>query len=119
MIVGTRPEAAAFAPFGALIDAPAQAGTRAMYGEWLAPVPGLALQFHLNRVPRATLPAALEQVERHPHAAQVFLPVDVSRYLVTVMPSDAAGAPDPARGLSFVLPGHVGVVYRPGSGMRA
>jgi ureidoglycolate lyase len=53
-------------------------------------------------------------MERHPHAAQIFLPLDVSRYLVTVMPADAKGRPDPAHALSMVLPGTLGVVYRPG-----
>jgi len=115
MIVAGRLDAQAFAPFGALIEAPARAGERAMYGDWLVPLPGLALQFHLNRVARAALPLVLDQVERHPHAAQVFLPVDVSRYLVTVMPSDGGGAPAPDRALSFILPGTAGVVYRPGA----
>jgi ureidoglycolate lyase len=40
---------------------------------------------------------------------------EVSRYLVTVMPSDESGAPDPGRALAFVLPGSLGVVYHPGT----
>jgi len=31
------------------------------------------------------------------------------------MPSDAAGSPDSAHGLAFVVPGTLGVVYRPGT----
>jgi len=54
-------------------------------------------------------------VEHHPHAAQLFLPMGVSHYLVTVMPSDAVGSPDSAHALAFVVPGTLGVAYHPGT----
>lgn len=108
------PDAGRFAPFGTFVEAPAGVGVRQMYSEWLAPVPGLAPQFHTNRVAASTLPLSIDRVERHPHAAQAFLPLDVSRYIVTVMTADAAGAPDPASALSFLLPPTLGVVYRAG-----
>ncbi len=108
------PDAGLFAPFGAFIDAPERVGVRRMYSDWLAPAPGLALQFHTNRVAVSSLPLAIDRVERHPHAAQVFLPLDVRRYVVTVMAADAAGAPDPATALAFLLPPTLGVVYRAG-----
>ena len=108
------PDAGLFAPFGAFIDAPERVGVRRMYSDWLAAAPGLALQFHTNRVAPSTLPLTIDRVERHPHAAQVFLPLDVGRYVVTVMAADAAGAPDPASALAFLLPPTLGVVYRAG-----
>ena len=108
------PDAALFAPYGAFIDVPAQAGDRRIYSEWLAPVPGLDLQFHTNRVAASALPVTVGRVERHPHAAQVFLPLDVTRYVVTVMTADAAGAPDPASARAFLLPPTLGVVYHAG-----
>ena len=111
-LIATAPDAATFSPFGALIEKPDAAGDRRMFSHWLPPVEGLALQFHLNQVAPSALPFALSQVERHPHAAQAFVPVDVSRYLVTVMPSAADGTPDVAGARCFVLPGNVGVVYR-------
>lgn len=114
MIRPREPDAAAFAPFGALIEGPAHHGDRRLYSDWLTPVAGLTLQFHINSVPRSDLPLTLTQVEHHPHAAQVFVPLDVSRYLVTVMP-DAGGAPDPSGTLSMILPGTMGVIYRPGA----
>ena len=107
------PDADAFAPFGAFLEPP-EVGGRADFGDWLEPIPGLAKEFWLNRVAAATLPLTLERVERHPRTAQLFLPVGVSRYLVTVMPSRLDGAPEPERALSFVVPGTMGVVYRPG-----
>lgn len=116
MIVHARaPDAEAFAPFGAFVEPPAEVGTRAHFGEWLEPREGLTQQSHVNRVTPATLPATIERVERHPHAAQLFLPMGVSRYLVTVMPATEGGAPDVEDALAFVVPGTVGVVYRPGT----
>lgn len=113
-VVARPPDAAAFTPFGTFVDRPADAGTRQMYSPWLAPVPGLAPQFHTNHVRLSATPVAINRVERHPHAAQVFLPLDVARYLVTVLPSDASGQPDVSGALAFVVPGTLGVVYRPG-----
>ena len=116
MILTTQaPDAAAFAPFGSFIEPPAGVGKRALFSEWLEPVPGRAQQCHVNRVAHSTLPHTVDQVECHPHAAQLFLPMgEVSRYLVTVMPSDDSGAPDPTRAQAFVVPGSLGVVYAPG-----
>ena len=113
-VTARAPDPTAFAPLGAFLEPPLEVGERAMFGMWLDPVPGLSQQCHLNRVQPSTLPLTLDRVERHPYAAQVFLPVGVSRYLVTVMPSDEAGAPDPAQALAFVLPGTQGVVYHRG-----
>ena len=109
------PDPAAFTPFGAFLEPPSGVGDRVMLSRWLEPVAGLSQQCHLNRVAPSTLPITLDRVECHPHAAQLFLPIGVSRYLVTVMPSDAAGAPDPVHARAFVLPGTVGVVYHPGT----
>lgn len=108
------PDAGLFAPFGAFIDAPERVGVRRTYSDWLPAVPGLALQFHTNRVAASPLPLVIDRVERHPHAAQVFVPLDVRRYVVTVMAADAAGAPDPATALAFLMPPTLGVVYRAG-----
>lgn len=108
------PDAALFAPFGSFIDVPAHVGERRMYNEWLGPVGRLTPQFHTNRVAVSALPLRIDRVERHPHAAQVFLPLDVSRYVVTVMAADAAGAPDPASVRAFLLPPTLGVAYRAG-----
>lgn len=112
MLVPMAPDAAAFAPFGALIEPPQAPGDRRMFSDWITPVAGLSLQFHINHVAPASLPLRLDQVERHPHSAQAFVPMDVSRYLVTVMPSRADGRPDPAAALCFLMPGTLGVVYR-------
>jgi ureidoglycolate lyase len=110
-----HPDPAAFAPFGAFLEPPASVGDRSMFGQWLGPVPGLSQQCHLNRVAPSTLPLTIDRVECHPHASQLFLPMGVSRYLVTVMPPDETGAPDPEQALAFIVPGTLGVVYHPGT----
>lgn len=109
------PDAEAFEPFGEFLEPPAAMGDRALFSHWLEAVPGSSQQCHMNRVTPSELPVTVDRVERHPHAAQLFLPMGVSRYLVTVMPSDEAGAPDFTNALAFVLPGTMGVAYRPGT----
>jgi len=109
------PDPAAFASFGVFLQPPVGVGERSTFGQWLEPVPGLSQHCHLNRVAPSTLPFTLDRVERHPHAPQLFLPMGVSRYLVTVMPSDDGGAPDPVQALAFLVPGTVGVAYHPGT----
>jgi ureidoglycolate lyase len=110
-----RPDDEAFAPFGAFIEPPSEVGLQSAFSGWLEPVPGASQHGYLNRVAPVALPVTVTRVERHPHAAQLFLPVGVARYLVTVMPPDETGAPDPTRALAFVVPGTVGVAYRPGT----
>jgi ureidoglycolate lyase len=56
----------------------------------------------------------IDTLEQHPHSAQIFLPLDVARYLIVVAPSDELGNPDLAHSEAFLAPGNVGIVYRPG-----
>ena len=109
------PDPAAFAPFGSFLEPPAEVGERSMFSRWLEPVPGRSQHCHLNRVAPSTLPITVDRVEHHPHAAQLFLPMGVSRYVVTVMPSDKSGAPDSGQALAFLVPGTLGVAYHPGT----
>lgn len=113
-IVLHPPDAAAFAPFGELILPPEQAGRRAFYSKSLQPRPsGAAPVLHVNHVPPSEFPLCVSGLERHPHAAQCFMPLDVARYAVLVMPSDASGAPDVSQAIGFLLPGTIGVIYHP------
>ncbi|HUU35996.1 MAG TPA: ureidoglycolate lyase [Vicinamibacterales bacterium] len=109
------PDASAFAPFGRFIDRPAQVGERRMYSEWLSPVDGLSLHFHTNRVEASRLPLTLDRMERHPHAAQAFLPLHGTRYMVAVMAANAEGQPDPASARAFLMPRTLGVIYHAGT----
>ncbi|SEQ40435.1 ureidoglycolate lyase [Devosia sp. YR412] len=101
-----------FAPFGTLITRPAEAGQRQFYSDWLGSASsGLAPVFHVNRIEPVRLPGRLDKLEKHPHAAQAFVPLDVSRYLVTVAPSLASGQPDLSAVAVFELPSTLGVIY--------
>lgn len=105
---------AAFAPFGALVGPPSDGVRRRFYSSHFGARPGdTAPVVHVNAVPPSELPLVCAEVERHPGAAQCFLPLDVSRYLVMVMPSGAGGAPDPGGALAFEVPGNRGVIFRP------
>ncbi len=114
-VIAEPAEPSAFRAFGAFLQPPPVPGDRNQLGDWLEPVPGRALHCHLNRVLPAGSTPRVVQVERHPHAAQLFIPVGVTRYLVVVMPSDRSGAPDPTGTRAFVVPGTTGVAYRPGT----
>ena len=115
-LVPQAPDAAAFAPYGTFVTPPADFGERAFYSDRLGGGgAGAAPVLHVNRVRALSLPHAIDTVERHPHADQVFLPLDVARYLVVVMPSDASGDPAPDRALAFEVPGTLGVVFRTGA----
>lgn len=106
------PDPQAFAPYGAFILPPDQPGRRAFYSEALQPrPPGAVPVLHVNHVPASTLPLTVTGLERHPHAAQCFMPLDVARYVVLVMPSDDNGLPLPSQALGFLVPGTIGVIY--------
>lgn len=108
------PDPVAFAPYGDFIRPPDQPGRRAFYSEALQPRPSGAVPvLHVNHVAPVELPLTVTGLERHPHAAQCFMPLDVARYAVLVMPGDTTGAPDLSRALGFLMPGTMGVIYHP------
>lgn len=106
---------AAFAPFGSIVQPPADLGQRAFFSDHLHQrAEGSAPVLHVNHFAPSTLRLTVTRLERHPVASQVFIPLDVSRYLALVMPSDASGAPDPSRALAMLMPGTLGIIYSPG-----
>lgn len=108
------PGAAVLEPFGQFVQPPDASERRAFYSAHLDPRPeGAGPVLHVNRVAPSALPLVCTTVERHPHAAQCFLPLDVARFVVLVMPSDAGGAPDPSGARAFLVPGNRGVIFRP------
>lgn len=105
---------AAFAPFGEFVAPPAPGQRRAFYSAHFDPIPPQAAPvLHVNRVVPSELPLTCDTVERHPRAAQCFLPLDVARYVVMVMPEDAEGGPSRDGARAFLVPGNRGVVFRP------
>ena len=109
------PDATAFAPYGDLVVPPDTPGCRQFYSATLHTRPTESSPvLHVNHILPQTLPIEVTGIERHPHAAQCFLPIDVARYVVMVMPSDDAGQPQTDRALAFLMPGTIGVIYNPG-----
>lgn len=107
--------AEAMAPFGALIAAPAEPGDRAFYSRWLGSERRQTTpRLHINHVRPTTLPLVIEQMERHPHSAQIFIPLNVARYIVVVAPTAADGGPDMTAAQAFVTTGDLGIVYARG-----
>jgi ureidoglycolate lyase len=112
-LIATPVTAEAMRPFGALVEPPANAGERAIYTEWLGTTSVTATpRLHINFVPETQLPCRIALLEKHPYGAQIFLPLDVSRYLIVVAPSLASGLPDLADVQAFIAPGTVGMIYR-------
>ena len=109
------PDSTDFAPFGRLVEPPEVAGERAFYSDCLREPPeGTAPVLHVNKVEPSALPLHVSEVERHPHAAQCFFPLDVAAYVALVMPSAADGSPAPEEALAFLMPGTRGVIYNAG-----
>lgn len=109
------PDSDAFAPYGSFVGPAARPGQRKFFSDHLqARKPGSDPILHVNHIRPSTLPLHVVQLERHPFAAQCFIPLDVARYVVAVMPSDNEGNPLPAQTLAFLMPPTVGVIYHPG-----
>lgn len=102
----------AFAPYGTLLLPPETPGERAVYSEWLAEPANVPLQMHLNAVPASQLPVGFDEAERHPGAAQAFVPTDVALYLAVVFGD--GDRPDLASARAFLVPGTIGLVYARG-----
>ncbi len=107
--------AESIAPFGEMIVAPSEPGERTVYTQWLGSGRAeMSPRLHVNCVRASTLPLLIDTLEQHPYSAQIFLPIDVARYLIVVAPSDDLGGPDLAHSQAFLAPGNVGIAFRPG-----
>ena len=116
--------AEAFAPFGAVLEADGKTGFD-VNSDWAHQVdqnPGFAhstgqalpaISIYRNR-PRPW-PVVIDEIERHPLSSQLFVPMTTARWLVVVMPDDAAGEPDTANVRAFLANRRQGICYRPGT----
>jgi ureidoglycolate lyase len=117
LIVTAEPlTAAAFAPFGAVLEAPVE-GRRRYFDAILGDERASAKpRFWTSRVPVAErFPVLCETLESHPCSSQTFVPMSVSRYLLALAPSRADGGPDVTRIRAFVGTAGQGVTYRAGA----
>jgi ureidoglycolate lyase len=105
----------AFAPYGRVVTMPAKS-ERIYFGEWienLRPQAGLGLSYSV--LEGVSLPCPLRLFERHEFSAQAFLPMNGTRYLVTVCPDDGHGRPDPLHAVAFLAGPDQGVIYAAGT----
>lgn len=107
-------DAAAFAPFGDLLDAPSPAPRqdRAVALENCRETVPVNLALIRSDPYPGLMP--LVRLERHPLSSQTFLPLRVGSYVVVVAP-DRDGRPDEDGLRAFLVPGHVGLHYRAGA----
>lgn len=109
--------AAAFAPFGGVIEMPAQGGHSINDGMAVIHADPVILDLNrtggraslqLVRARPLPLPARLQRLERHMLSSQTFLPVGNRRFLVVVASGQGTGADDLR---AFVTDGRQGVHY--------
>jgi ureidoglycolate lyase len=106
--------AAAFAPFGDVVEAPAKPG-RAYFETSLGNLRPEARPrlWMLTKLPVAGLPLEIDSLERHPFSSQTFVPLEIGRWLVVVAPHAPGGGPDVKRAQAFLPTPLQGVSYRP------
>lgn len=102
----------AFAPFGEVLEVPAEAG-RLYYERALATSrPGAWPSLSLTmKEPHPGGALRVHQMERHAFSSQSFIPLGPVRWLVIVAPHAAEGGPDMARAEAFVASHGQGVTY--------
>lgn len=105
--------AARFAPFGDLLENDGCA-RRNFYPEATVPGAGAGeLRFWVSHVePVTTVPLSIVRLERHPFAAQTFIPLKIARWIVIVAPHRPNGFPDVCRLRAFLAAPGQGVSYR-------
>jgi ureidoglycolate lyase len=107
--------AAAFAPYGDVVDAPAP-GERSTLMATLAAADGAVTPtLAFNNVAPHDLPITATEMERHLRSSQCFVPLDVSRYVLLVAPTGADGRPDATKLRGFVARGDQAVNYHLGT----
>ena len=106
--------AAAFAPFGDVIDPPALGG-RMSLTETLTAIDGAVTpRLSFNHGEPFALPLTAVEMERPNRSSPCFVPLDVSRWVLLVAP-DRDGVPDVAGLRAFVATGDQGVNYHLGT----
>lgn len=107
--------AAAFAPFGDVLDlAPGDPGRFDRVADLRDDRCGLRPNVVLIRAAATPLPAAVRRLERHPFSSQLFAPFGMAARFPVVVAPDRDGRPDPTGLRGFLCEGARGVVYAPG-----
>lgn len=102
----------AFAPFGAIVRAPAEVARIHFPAALQNLRAGAQPMLTASRSLPATLPLTSQVMERHRYSTQTFLPLDAARYLIMVAPNGSGRGPDMKAARAFLVPGDTGISYR-------
>lgn len=103
-----------FAPFGDVFDTP-PVGERTHLARSFQNLRDRArIDCYINHRAPTVLPYSVSVMERHSFSSQAFMPLQVSRYVVAVAPSEPSDKPDLSRLMAFVASGEQAVNYRAG-----
>jgi ureidoglycolate lyase len=107
-----RLSAAAFAPFGEVIEHTGGERRRYIQDAFTAVPPATRPTMWISRFDTpAVLPVSIETMERHPYATQTFVPMGSCRYLTVVTRDTGDGRPDPSCIRAFVAQASQGITY--------
>lgn len=106
--------AAAFAPFGTLVEYSRDERRHRLVDELQNARAEARPHLDFAKVASQSLPLTTTVMERHRFSSQSFVPIDVERYLVVVAPDAAGGGPDMAEARVFAATGRQSVTYRAG-----
>lgn len=104
-----RPES--FAAFGTVLAAPSQGQRDDNAAVLFNGRTSAALNLATVNAPMVRLPLTIEQLERHEHSTQSFIPLDADEYLVVVCPDDGMGQPALDELAAFVAERGQGFTY--------
>jgi ureidoglycolate lyase len=115
--------AAAFSPYGQLVDTAGRDGADMNDGRAQRYLQSVRLEsrfthppeLYLSEVSPSTGPVRLDYLERHPRSSQAFLPMRGRRFLVCVCLSDTLGNPVPETLKAFVVATPQGINYAMGT----
>jgi ureidoglycolate lyase len=122
-IVAEAISAAAFAPYGQLVEVAGRKGADMNDGRAQRYLQTVRLEssfahapeLYLSDVSPSSGPVTLGYLERHPRSSQAFLPMRGGRFLVCVCLSDALGKPAPGSLKAFVVAAPQGINYAMGT----
>jgi len=103
-----------FAPYGQLLDIPRGPGRYDYAAKLFNDRKQASANLLLVQIEPSSLPINIVAFERHPHSSQMFIPLEVSKYLVIVCPQAPSGSPDYFEATAFIVPGNAGINYNPG-----
>ena len=114
-ILRARPlEAAAFAPFGQVLEQkPGDAARKNFAADLYSDRPEARPNLRIQRTAPTGLPLMATVIERHRQSSQMFAPMSGCPYLVVVFPSDDAGRPLLDHGEAFIAGPGQAVNYAP------